>query len=61
MNLQEKTDIEIMVMLAEMETAKLQLNQQLAAVQNEWMRRVQEEKAKPKEMTIDANLKPIRK
>jgi hypothetical protein len=49
MNLQEKSDIEIMVMLAEMEQARQQLNQQLQSVQNEWMRRVQEEKSKQKE------------
>jgi hypothetical protein len=52
MNLEEKKDIEIMVMLAEMEQAKQQLNQQLAAVQNEWMRRVQEEKEKGNEKTF---------
>lgn len=42
-----KTDREIMVMLAEMEAAQINLKQQIQAVQNEWMRRVQEEKNKP--------------
>jgi len=47
--LEQKTDIEIMVMLADMETAQRELTQQIKAVQNEWMRRVQKEKSKPKE------------
>ena len=48
-----KTDIEIMVLLADMEQAKIQLNQQLQAVQNEWMRRVQEEKKKVKPVNTE--------
>jgi hypothetical protein len=44
--LNNKTDIEIMTLYAEMMAAKEQLLANLAAVQNEWMRRVQEEKEK---------------
>lgn len=47
--LKEKTDIEIMVLVVDLQDAKLQIEKQLQAVQNEWMRRVQEEKSKKHE------------
>lgn len=47
--MEQLTDRELLVMLAEMEVAYEQLTKQMAAARAEWMKRVNEEKIKRNE------------